>query len=342
MKDYLILKGAQVALEGAPEIIPVLPLGRVSSSKGDFTVDEESFRAMKAQIIQRGVDLVVDYEHQTLKGVEAPAAGWVKELKLEDGRIVAEVEWTPRGAEYLKNREYRYLSPVVNVRKADGKAVGLHSLALTNTPAIEGMAPIVNSESYEGGQDTMDMTKLALLLGLDEDATEEQIMEALKACVAENKTLKEGKQPPAADDKVVANKAVCELLDLKAGAPTEDVVSRIMALKGGIINGVNVLEELRALKAQNARRAAEEAVTLALTSGKITPAQKEWAMSYAADNPEGFASFLAKAPQIVSMGELGIDTRPLKAASAADDATLLVCKQLGVSREDLEKYGKET
>ena len=41
-------------------------------------------------------------------------------------------------AQYLENKEYRYLSPVVNVRKADNKAVGLHSLALTNTPAIEG------------------------------------------------------------------------------------------------------------------------------------------------------------------------------------------------------------
>ena len=61
-------------------------------------MDEGSFQAMKAQIAQRGVDLVVDYEHQTLKGVEAPAAGWVKELKLEDGNIVAVVEWTPRGS----------------------------------------------------------------------------------------------------------------------------------------------------------------------------------------------------------------------------------------------------
>lgn len=340
MKNYLILRGNEVPLEGVPGIITVLPLGYVVSSKGDFCVDEESFRAMKAQIAQRGVDLVVDYEHQTLKGCEAPAAGWVKELKLEDGRITAKVEWTPRGAEYLKNREYRYLSPVVNVRKSDRKAVGLHSLALTNTPAIKGMTPIVNSESFEGGQDTMDMQKLARLLGLDAEATEEQIEQALSAVMAENKSLKEGQR--STDEKVVANKAVCELLDLKAGAPVEDVISEIMKLKGGVINGVNVLEELKVLKAENAKRAAEEAVTLALTSGKITPAQKEWAMSYATDSPEGFASFLAKAPQIVPMGELGIETKPLKAGSDLDDATQLVCRQLGVSKEDVEKYGKET
>lgn len=43
----------------------------------------------------------------------------------------------------------------------------------------------------------MDIKKLAELLGLGEDATEEQVMEALKACLAENRSLKEAeKQPP--------------------------------------------------------------------------------------------------------------------------------------------------
>ena len=177
MKDYLILKGGQMAVgDGVPEVIPVLPLGHVVSSKGEFDVDEESFQAMKAQIAQRGVDLVVDYEHQTLKGVEAPAAGWVKELKLEGGQIMAVVQWTPRGAQYLENKEYRYLSPVVTVRRSDGKATGLHSLALTNTPAIEHMTPIVNSDLFEGGQHIMDIQKLAELLGLGTDGTEEHIL----------------------------------------------------------------------------------------------------------------------------------------------------------------------
>ena len=283
MKDFLILKGGGVEIEGVPETIAVLPLGHVISSKGEFEVDEDSLREMKAQIARKGVDLVVDYEHQTLKGVEAPAAGWVKELKLEDGNIMAVVEWTPRGAEYLKNREYRYLSPVVNVRKTDNKAVGLHSLALTNTPAIEHMTPIVNSDNFEGGQENMDLQKLAQLLGLGPDATEEQIMEALKAMAAENRSLKE----------------------------------------------------------QNARRDADEAVTLALKAGKISAAQKEWAQSYALSDPKGFSAFVEKAPQVVPMGEF-IPESPLALKSGApDEMTSLVCKQLGVSREDLEKYGKE-
>ena len=278
-----------------------------------------------------------DYEHQTLKGCEAPAAGWVKELKLEDGQIKAVVEWTPRGARYLENKEYRYLSPVVNVRKADNKAVGLHSLALTNTPAIEGMNPIVNSDNFEGGQHSMDIKKLAELLGLSEDATEEQVVEALKVCLAENRSLKEAeKQPP---ENVVANKAVCELLGLKAGAAAEDVTAKIMELKSGTVDGVNLAEELKALKQQNAEREANDAVILALKAGKITPAQKEWAKSYALSDPKGFGSFVEKAPQIVPMDKIELDDVKALKSDALDADTLLVCKQLGISPDDVKKYG---
>lgn len=104
MKQFFILKGGSVDVSGAPEVISVLPLGHVVSSKGEFDVDAESLESMKREIAKRGVDLVVDYEHQTLKGTQAPAAGWVKELFLKDGSIRARVEWTPTAAEYLKIR----------------------------------------------------------------------------------------------------------------------------------------------------------------------------------------------------------------------------------------------
>ena len=174
MNDFLTLKGGEVDVGGAPEVISVLPFGHVVSQKGEFDVDEESLAAMKEQIAQRGVDLVVDYEHQTLTGERAPAAGWVKELFAEDGHIKARVEWTIPAKQYLENKEYRYLSPVITVRKSDNKATGLHSLALTNTPAIAGMTPIVNSSTFQGGETNMNelIKKIAAALGLGEDADE--------------------------------------------------------------------------------------------------------------------------------------------------------------------------
>ena len=345
MHDFLTLKSKEMEVGGAPEIISVLPLGHVKSAKGEFDVDGESFAAMKAQIAQRGVDLVVDYEHQTLTGEQAPAAGWVKELFLDDGQIKARVEWTDRAKAYLSNREYRYLSPVITVRKADNKAMGLHSIALTNTPAIEHMEAIVNSLNFEGGQNTMDfMKELAKLLGLGEDATEEQVKEALKACLEENKSLKESaaeaaKQQPPENDKVVANKEVCELLGLKAGAATADVAAAIMALKSGNIGGVNLTEQVKSLEAKLADRDAEEAVEMALKAGKITPAQRDWAKGYALKSLDDFRDFAEKAPQVVPMGDVGGSESLALKRDEVDEATLLVCKQLGISAEDVKQYG---
>ncbi len=352
MSKLFACSGGQSEISGAPEKVKLLPLGHVKSQKGDFDVDEESFRLMKETFQERGIDIVIDYEHQTLKDVQAPAGGWIKDLSIEDGAIVAKVEWTPQGKKYLENKEYRYLSPVVLVRKSDGKAIVLHSAALTNTPAIDGMFPIINSiklDDYEGGNSMDILKQLAALLGLGEDATEEQVVEALKALIADSKKLKEqadNKKPeggdgnPDAEGKVVSNKVICEMLGLKAGAKTEDVAAAIVALSNKKPEGSVSEKEFKELKDKIARRDADDAVLMALKAGKLTPAQKDWATQYALKDPEGFKAFVEKAPQGVPMGEFDIETKSNK-EERFDDATLLICKQLGVSEDDLKKYGKD-
>ena len=137
----------------------------------------------------------------------------------------------------------------------------------------------------------------------------------------------------------MANKEVCELLGLKAGAATADVTAAIMSLKGGNIGGVNLVEQVKNLEAKLADRDAEEAVELALKQGKITPAQRDWAKSYALKSPGDFQDFVAKTPQVVPMGEVVGGSVALKSKATPDDSTLLVCKQLGISVEDVQKYG---
>ena len=145
MELYMQVLSQTTNLTEAPEYIRVLPLGYISSEKGDFLVDGESFQMIKEHMEHRAIDIVIDYEHQTLMDVQAPAGGWIKELSLKSDGIFGKVEWTKRAKDYLQNKEYRYLSPVVMVRKKDHKASQIHSVALTNTPAINGMIPIVNS-----------------------------------------------------------------------------------------------------------------------------------------------------------------------------------------------------
>ncbi|MDR2024032.1 MAG: phage protease [Hungatella sp.] len=343
MDGFIICKGGEAQLEGVPEVVKLLPLGHVKSQKGDFDVDKESFAEIRRHFEERGIDIVIDYEHQTLKDIQAPAGGWIKDIILEDGAIAAKVEWTPTARKYLENKEYKYLSPVVLVRKADNKAMELHSAALTNSPAIDGMFAIVNSWSFENGGNNMELIKkLAALLGLGEDATEEQVLKQLETALKEAKDLKDaasGDKGAEEPEKVVANKVVCELLGLKGGAPTEDVTAKIMELKNGKTSGFNSEVEIKALKEQLAKRDADDAVLKALKAGKIAVPQKEWAEAYALKDPTGFAAFVEKAPQVVPIGEIEFDLKANKAEEKPDEETLFVCKQLGISEEDLKKYG---
>lgn len=160
-----------LSLAGAPDHILVLPLGHVSSEKGDFIVDRDSFQMIQDNMRRRAIDIVVDYEHQTLTNSQAPASGWIKGLSLGNDGIYANVEWTDRAKGYLSNKEYRYLSPVVLVRKSDRKVSLLHSVALTNTPAINGMVPIVNSfgaPAWKGPGLTQTQRQICRMLNISE------------------------------------------------------------------------------------------------------------------------------------------------------------------------------
>ena len=97
-------------------------------------------------------------------------------------------------------------------------------------------------------------------------------------------------------------------------------------------------EKVEKLEKAAAQRDADEAVTQALKAGKITPAQKKWAVSYALSDPKGFADFAAKAPQVVPMDQI-IPDGPDTPAGGIDEVTRLVCKQLGINEEDVKKYG---
>jgi len=134
--------GASVPLDR----VLLSPWGDVHSRTGDFTIDNQAAELILQAYADHAVDLPVDYEHQTLAlqyaspdGL-APASGWIKELEALPGTgLFGLVAWTANGQRKIDTGEYRYISPVVLVRKADGRAVALHSVALTNRPAIPNM-----------------------------------------------------------------------------------------------------------------------------------------------------------------------------------------------------------
>jgi len=132
-------------LPDAPSEFQLLPHGQIELEGDEPAVlDNAGMNQIINYFEGRSNDMVIDYEHQTLKSVEAPAAGWIKKLinRGEQG-LWAAVEWTEKATKYLVNREYRYFSPVFMVRKSDRKVVQVTNAALTNSPQINHLTPIM-------------------------------------------------------------------------------------------------------------------------------------------------------------------------------------------------------
>ena len=80
------------------------------------------------------------------------AYGWISGLKAIVGLgdmdgLYGSIKWTSKGIELAKDRIYRFLSPVFEL-DAEGRAVKLVNVALTNRPALP-LPPIINSEAED-------------------------------------------------------------------------------------------------------------------------------------------------------------------------------------------------
>lgn len=334
MKALLILKAID---EGAPAQFQLLPYGRIEiEGEEDAFVDDESMGAVIAEFDRRGNDMVIDYEHQTLKGVQAPAAGWIKKLvnKGKEGLWVV-VEWTEQAKEYLTKKEYRYFSPVFWVAKATRQVVKIENVALTNFPRVNNLQPIIAKmgEEYVAPNKqtkkevTGMITKLRKLFGLADDAGEDKVVASAEAIVAKNKDL---------ETKPVVAKEILTALDMDKG-DVSLVVASIHAMKQA---GKSMVSREDFDKLQNSlrERDADEIVAKAGAEGKITPDQSEWAKAYAKRDLEGFKAFVAKAPVVVPVDKLPGKEEKVDGA-VTDQAVLTVAKMFGNTADDLKKYG---
>lgn len=123
--------------------------------EGEFRLDKEVFDSVIARFEDTANDVQVDYNHDSIKeqlGYK-PAAGWIKALEVRgNGKGTADglwglVEWTKRAAAFIRNKEYKYTSPVIDFKSKDrktGKVTGpeLFNAALTNDPFLDGQVPL--------------------------------------------------------------------------------------------------------------------------------------------------------------------------------------------------------
>ncbi len=319
-----------------PERFQVFPFGTVEiEGSAAFVVDETAMDRVVERFAARGLDMVIDYEHQTEGGVQAPAAGWIKRLENRGkAGLWAVAEWTERAREYLAAREYRYYSPVFLVSGRDKRLAELLRVALTNAPRLNWIRPIVakhgadtNHSTTEEEQGMEFLKTIAKQIGLPETAGAEEVSGAVRRL-----------QDSAG---AVACKEVLDALGLAEGTGKSEAVATIHALKQARLTGPDLTLEVAALKRKLAERERDDLVDGALKAGKITPAQREWAEKYALGDPEGFTLFVSKAPQVVPLDALHPAAPRTPAGNIPDTMQLYINKLMGIDEKIWEKYQPE-
>ncbi|HHF6578279.1 TPA: phage protease [Haemophilus influenzae] len=324
--------------------IQLLPYGKFRAADGRptdveawYVTDTNGADVVALANNQRN-PLPIDYEHQIIhslkNGKEAPSAGWMEYFYFTPQGIFADVRWTDKAADYIKNGEYRYISAVF-AYDTEGYVRKIFHAALTNTPALDGMeeamvAASVNLLQEDNPMDKKLLAALCVLFALKADASEADITEKVTALSA------------AKGDSPV------DVLDVYAKlAEKEQSVAALSTQVGNPDPAKFVpVEQVAALQADfNALKTSVEAdkkaalIKAALSQGKLAPALKDWAQSLSV---EALSAYLEKAPAMAALsGESQAKGDPEQKVAALSAAESAAAKALGLSEKDYMATYKE-
>lgn len=283
--------------------------------------------------IQRGTDLFVDYDHQSVlavpKGGTARAAGWIKALSVEADGIHAEVEWTAAARSALEAGEYRYVSPFFRHRP-DGQITRVVNAGLTNSPNLD-LAAIAAADMEVHNEESKPMKSVAVALGLAEDASEAEILAAIKDMMekstAQASALASAKLPELA-------KAL-GLADHSDGAAIATALTEAMtAIDPAEFVPRASYDALAKTLRDDAEKSAIASVDQAIADGKVPPAQRAWALNLVKKDEASFHSFLAGAAPFAAGDTITEKPEGANKATALTEQEAIACEMTGMSPED--------
>lgn len=327
--------------------IQLLPYGKFRATDGRptdvetwYVTDTNGADVVALANNQRN-PLPIDYEHQIIhslkNGKEAPSAGWMEYFYFTPQGIFADVRWTDKAADYIKNGEYRYISAVF-AYDTDGYVRKIFHAALTNNPALDGMdevmvaasVQLLNQQKEKPAMDKKLQAALCALLALKADASEAEMTAKVTALSA------------------AKGKSDVDVLDVYAKlAEKEQSVAALSTQVGNPDPAKFVpVEQVAALQADfNALKASVETdkkdalITAALSQGKLSPALKDWAQSLSV---EALSAYLEKAPAMAALsGEPQAKTDPDQNVVALSAAEQAAARALGMTEAEYIKANKE-
>ncbi len=301
-----------------PEWLEMVPKGRIQGRDGRVfhnTRPDDVVQTFR----ERGVMIPFDMEHATEKkapnGDPAPAAGWIEAMENRGGAVWGKVAWNTQTKEMIKNKEYRYYSPVFLHTSKTNEVVRLLSAGLTNRPNLMVRALCTEEPTTKG--DPMDfLKKVNQAAGLPDTATEDEAITKIKALNSELQLALNREHTP----------------DLMKFVPRGDYD----ALSARALNAEQALSEEK--KRQFGAKA-DQVIEQAVAEGKITPATKDFykRMCNSEEGLSSFTEFVKAAPVVTPPSSL--DGKKPEGSTAMNAEMTAISGIFGNSMEDLKKHG---
>ena len=351
MKKTLLVAACSFALDATSQHLVLIPEGKFRGIDGrpfdapHWELTPERGQQIVALLNQRSIDMVMDYEHSTLKAQEsgdpAPAAGWLKPEGFQYiegvGICSVQFEWTEKAKGFIEAKEYRYISPVLFYNKT-GEVLGLHSVALTNTPNLdqlpEARLAAAAQEFVENSPQDSEMDKLLeqlrWMLNLPLSATAEDILAELDKLSQQIKE-KTGVAVAANGQNLFDALSAIDQLKIAANSQaTPDLTQFVpIAVYQEAVNKASTSQ------ANAKAKEIDDLIVAACTDGRLTgEATIQWVKDQALVNPDFVKKHIESMPKIAALSQKQSSSVDLqggaKQPQPTDDIALNVESQLGL------------
>lgn len=268
----------------------IFPAGKSDSTKGVAVFDDTAARSVMAEYEKQGVDVQIDLEHHSLlspdvRHYDPDARGWCK-LEVRDGALWAvAVRWTPDGAERLREKRQRYISPAFRVNEHD-RVLELVNIAICARPATYDAEPLVAANRSEQQMDPKLVQEALDALVAEDDAKCAEILKSMLAAAAgggappadpavEDETLTEppaGEPPTPTEEEQAMTVAASRLVTLTGKSEISEALEEVEVWRTAYLereaDRANVAQQKATLESQERRKLVGELVKL----GAETPA----------------------------------------------------------------------
>lgn len=270
-----------------PTEFRIFAAGANPSDKGTFVFDGAAAKAVMDAYAAKAVPLTMDYEHMALSDppVPAPAAAseWTPEVR--NGELWATgIKWTDKARAMLAAGEYRLFSPAFFHDPKTMRVLRIINVALTNTPALNGIAPLVAASTdhhQEISMKPMNCSKCRASLKAPTDDNDGDEV-ACKACFGSKSSMLSivGLKANAPDAEIATELSAIatfgtEIMTLTGQASRIAAVAKIAEWKQAAADVAALRTEVASAKDKALKAELEGALAKAGAEGKLSPADRE-------------------------------------------------------------------